>query len=265
MVPSVAPGQGWEPVRPGVVSLASAERFRERAALRRRLVHRRLVIATVTIWTSVALVWVLLISPVLALDPAQIRVRGTGTVVDPAAVQAVVEPYAGMPLPRLDTVGLRRQVLDVPGVRAAEVARDWPHGLTVTVVSREPVAAVPQGAGGVALVDSEGIQVGRAETPPEGLPVVDVPLGEPGARAMTAVLTVLQQLPPELAAEVASASAASRDAVAFRLTDGTTVEWGSAEQTALKARVLQVLRSSGAADDAAVIDVSAPESPITRS
>lgn len=258
------PGREWRPVRPPVVSDA-ADRFAERAAVRRHLLRRRVVIAVSAVLAAGALGWLLLLSPVLALDAAQVHVEGQGTVVDAAAVAAVVAPHHGTPLPRLDTVALRRAVLDVPGVRAAEVQREWPHGLLVTVVSREPVAAVPQTGGGVALLDVEGVQVGRSDTAPEGLPVVSVPLDDPGARALTAVLTVLQQLPPELAAQVETASADSQDAVRFGLRDGVTVEWGSADQSALKIRVLQTLRAAAPSATASHYDVSAPELPITRS
>lgn len=257
--------RAWQPARPPVVSTGSAARFAERVAMRRRLTRRRVVWTGAGAAVAAALGWLLLISPVLALDVLDVVVQGQGTVVDPAAVQAVVNPHDGTPLPRLDTVALRREVLDVPGVRAAQVSRVWPHGLRITVVSREPVAAVPRTDEGFTLLDVAGVPVGRAATPPDGLPVVSVPLEDPGARAMTAVLTVLEQLPPELAAEIATAAAASQDTVRFELRDGAVVEWGSADQTALKVRVLQTLRSADASRGAAVFDLSAPTLPITRS
>ena len=248
--------------RPTVVA-GSAERFAERAEMRRRLSRRPVWGAVGAVVVAAVAGWVLFWSPVLALDVAEVEVQGQGSVVDPAALLAVVQPKDGTPLPRLDTVELRRAILDVPGVRAAEVARVWPHGLRVTVVSREPVAAVPV-AEGFVLLDVEGVQVGRAGEPPVGLPVISVPVDDEDARAMTAVLTVLQQLPPELAVQVASASADSQDTVRLVLTDGAKVEWGSADQNALKARVVQTLRNAEASRGAAVFDVSAPTTPITR-
>jgi len=251
------------PVRRPTVVAGSAERFAERAQMRRRLSRRRVWGAVGAAVVAAVVGWLLLWSPVLALDVAEVDVEGQGSVVDPAAVLAVVQPKDGTPLPRLDTVELRRAILDVPGVRAAEVVRVWPHGLRVTVVSREPVAAVPAEEGFV-LLDVEGVQVGRAGEPPVGLPVISVPVDDEDARAMTAVLTVLQQLPPELAVQVASASAGSQDTVRLVLTDGAKVEWGSADQNALKARVVQTLRNAEASRGAAVFDVSAPTTPITR-
>lgn len=262
--PGLVPARGWQPVRPAVVSQAAA-RFAERAAARRHVARRRWLGAGLATGLGAAVGWLLLLSPVLALDVEEVALAGQGSVVDSGAVAAVVSPHAGTPLPRLDTVALRRELLDVPGVRAAQVERDWPHGLRITLVAREPAAAVPLDGGGVALLDVDGVQVGRADAAPAGLPVVSVPTDGGGSRALAAVLTVLRLLPPELAAEVASASAQTRDAVVLVLRDGATVEWGSAEESALKARVLQTLRSAEASRAATVFDVSAPTLPITRS
>lgn len=254
----------WQLHRPAVVSTGSAARFAERVRMRRRVLRDR-----VLVWSTVGVVvavlaWLLLLSPVLALqaDDVTVRVEGDRAVVDVAAVTTILTDLAGTPLPRLDTVGVRREVLDVPGVRAASVTRSWPHGVLVTVVARDPVAAVPEG-GGYALLDAEGVQVGRSDAAPEGLPVVTVPLDDPAA--MTAVLLVLQELPADLAADVTGASAANQDAVRLSLSDGTTVEWGSADQSALKAAVVTTLRASKEAAGVKVYDVSAPTLPITRS
>jgi cell division protein FtsQ len=252
--------------RPTVVA-GTAERFAERVEMRRRITRRRVIGGAVGVGIAGVLAWVLLWSPVLALDMAEVDLGGQGTVVDPTTVMAVVQPHDGEPLPRLDTVELRREILDVPGVRAAEVARVWPHGLRIAVVSREPVAAVPDGAGptaGFVLLDVEGVQVGRAAEAPAGLPVISVPVDDEDALAMNAVLAVLQALPPELAVQVAAASADTQDTVRLVLADGAEVEWGSADRSALKARVLLTLRSAPASAGAAVFDVSAPTLPITR-
>lgn len=254
----------WQPRRPAVVSTGSAARFAERVRMRRRILRDRVLAWSAAGTVLAALAWLLLLSPVFALqaDEVSVRVEGDRAVVDAAAVSAILTDLAGTPLPRLDTVGVRREVLDVPGVRAASVTRTWPHGVLVTVVARDPVAAVPED-GGYALLDAEGVQVGRSDDAPEGLPVVTVPLDDPAA--MTAVLLVLQELPPALAADVTGASAENQDAVRLALSDGTTVEWGSADQSALKAAVVQTLRASKEAAGVKVYDVSAPTLPITRS
>jgi cell division protein FtsQ len=257
-----------------VVSSGSAARFAERVAMRRRLARHRAYLAGAVLVLLGGLAWLLLLSPVLALDAAEVRVTGAGTVVDIADVHAVVAEVDGVPLPRLDTVGLRDRVLEVPGVRHAKITRAWPHGLVVSLVSREPVAAVPQRTSmesggpsrpGYALLDIEGFAVGWTESPPDGLPVVSVPVVAEGRnRSLEAVLTILDALPPELAAEVATIEARTRDTVRMGLRDGKSVVWGSAADAALKIRVLQALRAAPAAVDAREYDVSAPTLPITR-
>jgi cell division protein FtsQ len=278
---AVAPRTGAFPVRPPVVSQGSAARFAERARARRRLAWRQILIAAGSVAVVGALAWLLLLSPALALDAEQVRVTGAGTVVAVDQVHAVVDTEAGTPLPRLDTAALRSALLDVPGVRDAQVTRDWPHGLSVALVSREPVAAVPESAdvvtaegdaaqddaaageevsAGYALVDEEGVKVGRADTPPDGLPVVQVPVGE--ARILAATLGVLESLPDTLLVDIGQVSAGTQDTVQLVLRDGATVEWGSAQDPALKAAVLQALRTAPETAGSARYDVSAPTMPV---
>lgn len=253
------------PVRPAVVSTTSRERFAERARAQRNVARRQVVGAAAGLVGAGGLGWLLLVSPVLALDPTQVEVTGAGTVVAVDQVLAAVAERSGTPLPRLDTVGLRDRVLEVPGVREARVVRDWPRGLAVQLVSREPVAAVPEAvpATGLVLLDEQGVQVGRADVAPPGLPVVDVPVGD--ERTLAAVLGVLEQLPPDLLAQVESVAARTQDTVTMKLRDGgARIDWGSADETPLKIAVLGALRAAPEAAGAQVFDVSAPRMPITR-
>lgn len=253
------------PVRPAVVSSRSAERFAERVSARRAVTRRHLAVGTAVVLAAAVLSWLLLMSPVLALEPRQVVVKDPGTVVTVADVLSVVDARAGTPLPRLDTVALRDAILEVPGVRSAKVMRNWPHGLTITLVSREPVAAIPDPAGGFVLRDADGVQVGRAATPPTGLPVVTIPATATDTkRTLTAVLGVLDALPADLRSQVAAVQAASQDTVGMDLRDGAHVVWGSADQTALKIAVLKALRAAPVSSHAKVFDVSAPTLPITR-
>lgn len=271
----VAPRTGAFPVRPPVVSQGSAARFAERARARQRLAWRQILLVAGGAVALGAVAWLLLFSPVLALEADQVQVTGAGTVVAVDQVRAVVDEADGTPLTRLDTAGLRTDLLNVPGVRDVTVSRNWPHGLTVALVSREPVAAVPESAdvveaapgdeggsdgAGYALVDRDGVKVGRADAPPEGLPVVEVPVGE--ARILSAVLGVLHSLPEALLADVAKVSAGTQDTVEFVLRDGATVEWGSAQDAALKAAVLQALRAAPETAGSKLFDVSAPTMPV---
>lgn len=257
------------PVRPAVVSTRSAERFAERARAARNLARRQVAIVVGGVLALVGLGYLVLFSPVFALDPARATITGAGTVVAVDQVSAVVARHDGTPLPRLDVGALRSEILQVPGVRDVTVSRSWPRGLTITLVSREPVAAVPEqqapaGAAkaGFALLDEDGVQVGRTEASPKGLPVVTVPVDAP--RTLQAVLSVVRQLPADLASQIGGVSAQTQDTITMTLRDGVTVDWGSADETPLKAAVLKALRASPAAAGVHTIDVSAPRMPITK-
>lgn len=241
------------------VSTRLAERLAEKVAARRRLTRLRVAALAAGVAVLVGLAYLLLASPVLALAPGRIEISGTGTTVDPDAVAAIVDRAVGSPLARIDVDDLEAAISGLTPVRSAEITRVWPNGLAVAVVSREPVAAVPSGRQ-YALLDVDGVQVGLAEAPPEGLPRLDIPMVGRTADALAAALRVLGALPPELHSLVSEAGATSADTVRFRLSDGARVEWGSADSSALKARVLEVLRQR----PAAVYDVSAPTMPVTR-
>ncbi|MCR6711237.1 MAG: cell division protein FtsQ/DivIB [Demequina sp.] len=94
------------------------------------------------------------------------------------------------------------------------------------------------------------------------MPTLDVPAGD--ERVLQSALGVINSLPAELSARVTAISAATEDSVSFRLSKGPLVEWGSAEDSKLKGKVLMALLESKAASKADVIDVSAPTLPITK-
>lgn len=258
-LPRVIIPRGSGPQTP-VVSTGLAARMAERARASRHLLRRRVLVAAGVLVALLALGWLLLVSPVLALDGERIDVVGASGTVDPAAVTDLVEPELGTPLLRVDTGEVADRVASLTTVKEALVARSWPDGLVVTVVPRVPVAAASTPEGWV-LVDADGVQVGSADQVPPGIPRVTVPLGQSDetAPAVEAVLAVLGTLPPDLLTQVAEAGAASREQVTLTLVDGAQVRWGSADESELKAAVLAVLRQQ----PAGVYDVSVPRAPTT--
>lgn len=245
------------------VSTGLAARLAERAAARRHVLLRRAAWVVAGLLVVGAGVWGVFFSPAFALDEEQVVVDGLGTVIAPGAVEQVVSAQAGTPLTRLDTVRLRSRILEVPGVRDASLVRVWPRGLSVELVSREPVAAVPEGAGFV-LLDDEGVQVGRATNVPDGLPEITFPLDQDSRRTLASALILLNALPAAIAQDVRTISATSPDDVQMELRGGATVVWGSSAEAALKVRVLEVLRTVKSSRGSKVFDVSAPNAPITR-
>lgn len=213
----------------------------------------------------VGLGWLFFFSPVFVAESAEIRVEGVADYVDAEAVDEVLAGPVGVPLPRIDTVSLRDDLLGVRGVADATVGRSWPHGLDVEVTPRVPVAAVPAEDGAL-LLDDDGVVVVTVESAPESLPVIEIPVDDEAARArsMRAALVVLNTLPVAMRDDVRSVSAATQDDVVTQMRDGTRVEWGSADQVELKIAVLEELQRTPAAEGARTFDVSSPTRPITR-
>ncbi|WP_419702811.1 cell division protein FtsQ/DivIB [Promicromonospora sp. NFX87] len=250
--------------RDDVVSDQLADRLAERTAMARYRMWRRIGWTALALAVTAGLVWVTFFSPLLALDPEQVQVTGQGTTVDVEQVREAVTDEAGVPLPRIDTVGLREEILGMNAVKNVAITRAWPDGLTVRLTSREPVAAVPQSGDVYALMDAEGVRVGTVEDAPDHLPSIVVSLtdDEAGRRAMNAALEVLGALPRKLAGSIQTVSAATQDDVRTTLSDGRVIRWGSGAQVELKIKVAQTLLR--AEPSATTIDVSSPALPVTR-
>jgi cell division protein FtsQ len=97
----------------------------------------------------------------LVASPDHILVSGNQFVSREEVVNALGLPFskklgAGIPLLRVSLEQKRQQVMTLPWVRSATVARAFPNTLVVSVVERTPVAFLNFG-GHLALIDEEGV------------------------------------------------------------------------------------------------------------
>lgn len=244
---------------PSTVTTRMEERLRERRSASRRLLTLKWAKRAGVLAGVAGATWLLLLSPVFSFDADNLEASGFGTVVDPAEVQEIVAQSDGKALALVNVGHVQDQLEELVGVREATVERVWPSGLRVTLASSEPVAAIPLADGTFALVDDGGVQVAQAEAAPSDLPILSVPLGEEDSRILDGVIAVVDEMPAELRERIQDIEAQTEDSIHFVLRDGPAVEWGSSEQSALKAEVLLVLLKD--AKDAKVIDVSAPTLP----
>jgi cell division protein FtsQ len=239
----------------GTVSRTSAQRFAARVRARRR--RRWLITIGVLLLLSGA-GWAALRSPWATVQ----RIEVTGTNRIPLAqVRAEAEPELGHPMLLARTADIEARIARQRLVRSVRVQRHWPGVLRVQVQERVPVAALPVGSE-FALVDIDGVVIERVPqiVPPAGLPRLEVSLGTAGVSAMRGTLQVLRGLPPNLAKQLKSIGADSPDGIWLKLDGGATVEWGSATDSAQKARVLTALLPQHAVD----YDVRSPDTPAVR-
>src|SRR5499425_506513 len=140
--------------------------------------------------------WALLGSKLLVVRSVQ--VAGNGAAVSTGQVLAAAHVARGQPLIWVNTGAIARRVAQLRQVQSAQVSRDWPTTLVISVLPRKPVFALPL-HDGYALVDAFGVTVRDVTRPPPGLPLLAVNItsrslrGSPAVRAAAAVLAELPQ------------------------------------------------------------------------
>lgn len=166
-----------------------------------------------------------------------------GGTLDPAvdsAIRSAVGVPDGTPLARVDLAGIALRVRDVPQVEAVDVSRSWPNAVTITVTPRVPVA-VTSANGQLWLMDERGVAYLAVPSAPAGLLTVKLATPGPGDPATQAVMTVLKSFTESFRGQVATVTARTAYDVVLTLTDGRTVVWGGADQSARKMQVLPAL------------------------
>ncbi len=258
---------------PGLDGLRAEERPRkERAPLTRA--RKLLYTASALIIIAVMYVVLVFFSPLLATQ--KITVRGT-SLLETTQVEQKLEPLRGVPLTRIDEKKVRELLGQDNVIRSVQVESRPPHELVVTLKERTAVAVVKQGDT-YHTVDSDGVSLLESATQPDtSVPLVRFSGDDPQTSAeFRTISTALSAMPSELLAQVKEAGATSTSSITLTLRDNTTVQWGTAEESELKAKVLLSLRQAIAkraqeekssetqTQKVTVYDVSAPRVPVTR-
>ena len=258
---------------PGLDGLRAEERPRkERAPLTRT----RKLLYTASALAIIAVLYVVLVffSPLLATQ--KITVHGA-SLLETTQVEQKLEPLRGVPLTRIDEKKVRELIGQDNVIRSVQVESRPPHELVVTLKERTAVAVVKQGDT-YHTVDSDGVSLLESATQPDtSVPLVRFSGDDPQTSAeFRTISTALSAMPSELLAQVKEAGATSTSSITLTLRDNTTVQWGTAEESELKAKVLLSLRqaiakraqeensSEAQTQKVTVYDVSAPRVPVTR-
>lgn len=192
-------------------------------------------------------------SPLLDVDT--VRVTGTHRVTT-ARIVAAARVGAGTPLVSVDIAAVRRRVAALPGIKTATVTRSWPSALTVRVVERVPVVAVPCGSM-IDLYDADAVLVDSVLTAPARIPRLAVASGTPTPAVVDAAVALLRALPAPLRGQVSDLRADGPASLSFSMADGAQVLWGSGERTAEKVHALALL----VPQHATRYDVRVPDRP----
>ncbi|WP_300388427.1 cell division protein FtsQ/DivIB [uncultured Nocardioides sp.] len=216
-----------------------------RRALVGLLVLGLLGLATYAVWFSA---W---------LRAEQVTVIGADQL-SVSEVERVAAVPLDEPLARVDLGAISTRVQSLAIVKEVDVVRGWPHSVEITVVERQAVAVVQIGTT-LRGLDEDGVVFRDFKAPPPDLPRVQTSSGAT-SESLREAAAVVSALPDDLAPRVDHVSVATVDQIELALRDGRTVVWGSAEDSAQKAEVLEVLLGQ----EASVYDVSVPSNPTTR-
>jgi cell division protein FtsQ len=225
------------------------------------------VLALALVFLGIPAVWLLYGSAWLRVE--QVSVSGT-RVLEPARVRQAADVPLGEPLVSVDTDAIEERLRrELPRIDVVGVTRSWPHGIEVEVTERTAVLIVREDRKFVE-VDDEGVRFATVPRAPEGVPVLELTVSRSGTAAASVrrfgedrlareAVRVARALPAAVARRTRTVEVRSYDDISLGLTGGRTVDWGSGEQGAAKARTLTALMK--AAPDAGHFDVSVPTAP----
>ena len=236
---------------------AARVRFERRAAAVRRRPRTLLAVVAGLVVLAVVLVWLVGFSSVLATRT--VTVTGLADPGEQAAVVAAAAVPIGTPLARVDTGGALDRVAAIPTVASVSVSRSWPSTVVVSVQRKVPVLAVKNPQGQLQVVDASGVPFETVSTLPPGVAQVNAASDAPDPEDIRTAISILQLLPAERRAQVSAVTVTSADLVTLQL-GKVSVVWGGIADGPKKLAVLQALLAT----NPAVVDVSAPDTPITR-
>ncbi|TQJ32363.1 FtsQ-type POTRA domain-containing protein [Microbacterium sp. SLBN-146] len=220
------------------------------------------------IWLGVAASFLVLVavtfgaaySPLFAVE--EITIVGASSL-DTAAVEAALGDQVGVPLALVDDGDVKAALVGFPLVESYTLEARPPHELVVRIVERTPIGYIETRAG-FTLVDAAGVGLTTVPAPGSDAPVLTIP-GGVDTPAFEAAGRVMRSLPDTIRPQVTAVSATTPDDV--RLTLGganATIVWGSADDSAQKALVLERVMIARPPDSVSVYDVSSPEAVVVN-
>lgn len=193
-------------------------------------------------------------SPLFAVR--EIQVVGTD-LLDETAMESALSDQLGTPLPLVDESEIKGTLVEFPLVQSYTLEARPPHELVVRIVERTPVGLLQSGAQ-YTLVDAAGVVLSTTPDPVPGYALLTVSGGVEGP-AFEATGLIMRALPEKLRAQVTAVEATTRDDVTLTLGEtDTRIVWGSPDESALKARVLESAMVQNPPADVRIYDLSSP-------
>ena len=179
----------------------------------------------------------------------------------PAVRSALTGTAQQMTTLHVDRAALDDAVARFPLVKSLTVTTKFPHGMTIEVHERQPVAALTA-PGGTVAVASDGVIL--SGIPTSGLPAVSATSLVSGPRVvdptMASEVALLALAPKEIFTRIAGVSSAA-DGLTVTLRSGPLLRFGDGERLRAKWVAANRVLADPQAAGAGYIDVSIPERP----
>ena len=219
---------------------------------------RRWLIAVVSVAALALFVTIGVFSPAMTVQ--KIEVIGASRL-DSAAVVDSVGFEIGQPLVSVDAQKIHDALTQFPLIQKYSIETQPPNTLVIRVIERQPVINIKRGKQ-FDLVDSAGVVIQTAEARIAGFALADGLVVDVNSPAFEATSSALANMQPELAAQVDIASATTDQDVTFKLVNGITIIWGSADESAKKSILATKMMAALAGRNVSTINVSSTEAPV---
>lgn len=199
-------------------------------------------------------------SPLMAVRT--ITVEGSKLVNSDGVVNDL-QSQIGRPFPLIDQRQIKAELVKYPLIQSYSIEAVPPSTLVIRLVEREPLG-LQEADGGFALVDAAGVVLRTDPERIDGYPVIDTDR-DAASKGFTAAVAVLRALPDDVRKSVDTVTATTLDDVTLMLGEsGATVRWGSADDSAEKARALTDLMAAYPPDTIKLYDVSSSKNVVVQ-
>jgi cell division septal protein FtsQ len=238
---------------------------RRSSVARQEGIRRLWIVGGLTMVASLAIVAIAVVNSSW-LDVERVSIVGAERS-DPQQIVTASAIVIGDPLADLDAAAVEAAVLEVPWVAGASVSRSWGGEVTIEVVERVGVVALPTGSR-YALVDGAGQQVEVVSERPEGfIPVAGVQEsgvpGQPVSADGQLVVNLVGQLNPSIAG-LTTGIAVEQGRLMIELASGGRANLGDDRALADKLVALETVLARVDLSCIEVIDVRVPSAPTVR-
>lgn len=223
--------------------------LKKRAARKVRL--RRSLAAMVVLVIAAILCWLVFFSSVLVTK--RVEVSGNSLLSNDQVIQAA-KVELGVPVARQPLTKIAHRVSELAPAQSVKAGYGWPNSVHIEVTERTPMFQLLKDEKWY-WVDSSGVAFYMSSEPREDL--AKAMAENPDHAQLADLAETLGSLPKEILDQVAVVNAVSPERIVLELSDGRTVNWGSADKSDEKAKVLGPLLMQQGTN----YDVSAPSNP----